>query len=112
VCKVSFGVRHGECFGLVGVEGGGRSTTLKMLTGEIVPSYGDAFLSIYHLRHDRNHLLKHMGYCPQSDAVVAFLTGREMLYLFARLRGVKNSEISRVVDNWLERFGNDNLNYV
>ncbi len=39
---------------------------------------------------------QNMGYCPQFDAIDELLTGREHLYLYARLRGVPESEISRV----------------
>jgi len=37
-----------------------------------------------------------MGYCPQFDAIDDLLTGREHLYLYARLRGVPEEEIERV----------------
>lgn len=39
---------------------------------------------------------QNMGYCPQFDAIDELLTGREHLYLYARLRGVPESEIPRV----------------
>lgn len=39
---------------------------------------------------------QNMGYCPQFDAIDELLTGREHLYLYARLRGVPESEIGRV----------------
>lgn len=39
---------------------------------------------------------QNMGYCPQFDAIDELLTGREHLHLYARLRGVPESEISRV----------------
>ena len=40
-----------------------------------------------------------MGYCPQFDALIDQMTGRETLYMYARLRGVPASNIKRVVDN-------------
>lgn len=39
---------------------------------------------------------QNMGYCPQFDAIDELLTGREHLYLYARLRGLPESEIPRV----------------
>ena len=42
VSKVNFVVEPGECFGLLGVNGAGKSTTFKMLTGEILPTLGDS----------------------------------------------------------------------
>lgn len=40
VTKTSFGIKNGECFGLLGVNGAGKTTTFKMLCGEIPPSSG------------------------------------------------------------------------
>lgn len=45
---------------------------------------------------------QNMGYCPQFDAIDELLTGREHLHLYARLRGVPESEISRV--RWSSQF--------
>ena len=42
VSNVNFVVKPGECFGLLGVNGAGKSTTFKMLTGEILPTLGDS----------------------------------------------------------------------
>lgn len=39
-----------------------------------------------------------IGYCPQFDALLELMTGREMLYLFARLRGIPGNEIHGVVE--------------
>lgn len=43
-----------------------------------------------------------LGYCPQFDALVENMTGRETLTLYARLRGVKEKEIHRVVNDLLD----------
>lgn len=43
-----------------------------------------------------------LGYCPQFDALVENMTGRETLTLYARLRGVKEKEIRRVVNDLLD----------
>lgn len=44
VNNVSFTVNHGECFGLVGENGAGKSTIFKILTGTLVPSHGQAYV--------------------------------------------------------------------
>ena len=44
VTDVSFSVKSGECFGLLGVNGAGKSTTFKILTGQEFPNRGDMFL--------------------------------------------------------------------
>ena len=45
-----------------------------------------------------------IGYCPQFDSIIEVLTGREMLTLFSRLRGIK--EEKEEVDKWLQALGN------
>ena len=43
--RLTFGVRKGECFGLLGVNGAGKTTTFKMLTGDTRPSAGEALVN-------------------------------------------------------------------
>ena len=42
---ISFSMRHAECFGLLGVNGAGKTTTFKMVTGDVVATYGNAYLN-------------------------------------------------------------------
>ena len=52
VDKLSLGIQRGECFGLLGVNGAGKTSTFKMLTGDEIVSSGDAFLKRYSIRKD------------------------------------------------------------
>jgi len=90
---VSFRVERGECFGLLGVNGAGKSTTFKMLTGAAPPTDGNATLGDRRLRGNRRQFLSGLGYCPQTDAQLGLLTGRETLRLYARLRGVNEANL-------------------
>jgi len=47
VDRLSFGVRHGECFGLLGINGAGKTTTFQMLTSDIFPTNGDAYINSF-----------------------------------------------------------------
>jgi ABC-type uncharacterized transport system ATPase subunit len=51
---VSFGVSPGECFGLLGVNGAGKTTTFRMLTGDEIPSSGDALINQYGLQKEKH----------------------------------------------------------
>ncbi|XP_065331487.1 phospholipid-transporting ATPase ABCA1-like isoform X2 [Cloeon dipterum] len=102
---VSFRVERGECFGLLGVNGAGKSTTFRMLTGAAPPTEGDALLGRSRLSGNRSHFLSGLGYCPQTDAQLGVLTGRETLKLYARLRGVPKEQVHGVVNKWLEALG-------
>jgi len=89
---LTFGVRDKECFGLLGVNGAGKTTTFRMLTGDEIMSSGEAFIGNESLSGNRASYLQSIGYCPQFDSIIEVLTGREMLSLFARIRGLRSSE--------------------
>ncbi|XP_047471049.1 phospholipid-transporting ATPase ABCA1-like [Penaeus chinensis] len=101
VNKVSFTLGRGECLGLLGVNGAGKTTTFRMLTGDEEPSGGNAFIDRISLMHQRNKFVQNVGYCPQFDAIMGELTGKEMLWLMGRLRGVNDitlrSEVEELV---------------
>ncbi|XP_062960402.1 retinal-specific phospholipid-transporting ATPase ABCA4 isoform X1 [Cynocephalus volans] len=99
VDRLCVGVRPGECFGLLGVNGAGKTTTFKMLTGDTTVTSGDATVAGKSILTNISDVHQNMGYCPQFDAIDDLLTGREHLYLYARLRGVPAEEIDRVT-NW------------
>nr|XP_037289980.1 LOW QUALITY PROTEIN: ATP-binding cassette sub-family A member 3-like [Rhipicephalus microplus] len=86
---LSFSVRSGECFGLLGVNGAGKTTTFKILTGEILPQEGDAYIGGVSVVRNVYEFQSHLGYCPQSNALLDALTGIETLMLYIRLRGIQ-----------------------
>eukprot|EP00051_Salpingoeca_urceolata_P022285 m.359766 g.359766 ORF g.359766 m.359766 type:complete len:1971 (+) comp19951_c3_seq13:616-6528(+) len=100
---LSFGLPKGECFGLLGVNGAGKTTTFKMLTGDEPMSAGSAVLNGHDLATELKTVRQYIGYCPQFDALIGQLTGREMLTLYARLRGVQERDIAGLVQNLVER---------
>ncbi|PSN44315.1 hypothetical protein C0J52_09298 [Blattella germanica] len=102
---ISFGVAPGECFGLLGVNGAGKTTTFQMLTGDEIPTDGEAWINKLSLRNDKFKFLAQIGYCPQFDALNESLTGYEMLKLFANLRGVPKTNIEHEVNKWISLLG-------
>lgn len=76
-----------------------------MLTGEESVSKGEAFINGLEIQKDRFGSLREFGYCPQFDALLQQLTGRETLYLYARLRGVPEKVLPKMVDNLIELVG-------
>ncbi|KAJ3594748.1 hypothetical protein NHX12_004055 [Muraenolepis orangiensis] len=95
VDRICVGVPAGECFGLLGVNGAGKTTMFKMLTGDSDVSAGEATVAGYSILTDILDVHQNMGYCPQFDAIDELLTGREHLYLYGRLRGVPESQVPR-----------------
>ncbi|KAL3055488.1 hypothetical protein OYC64_018206 [Pagothenia borchgrevinki] len=105
VDRICVGVPAGECFGLLGVNGAGKTTTFKMLTGDSDVSSGEATVAGYSILTEILDVHQNMGYCPQFEAIDELLTGREHLYLYARLRGVPESEIPRVAEWGIQKLG-------
>lgn len=103
VDQLCLGVRRGECFGLLGINGAGKTTTFKMLTGDIDPSFGDAFLDGFSVRKNIKAVQRRLGYCPQFDATIEEMTGRETLQMFANLRGVPEHSIAAVVEDLTDK---------
>ncbi|KAK2490464.1 hypothetical protein MC885_020850 [Smutsia gigantea] len=101
VDKICLAVQKGECFGLLGFNGAGKTTTFKMLTGEESITTGDAFVGGRSISSDVGKVRQQIGYCPQFDALLDHMTGREMLVMYARLRGIPERHISACVENTL-----------
>ncbi|ODM95225.1 ATP-binding cassette sub-family A member 3 [Orchesella cincta] len=107
VSKLSFGVHHGECFGLLGVNGAGKTTTFRMLTGDEIRTCGNAHAFMKTLEKNRQEFLSNIGYCPQFDGIVGVLSGKQMLHMFGRLRGVPGNVVGVEADKWLKKMGLD-----
>ena len=95
---ITYGVNRSECFGMLGVNGAGKTTTFKMITGDETITRGDIFVNGMNLRHSLHLIQQEMGYCPQFDAVLEDLTGRETLRMYCRLRGITESQIDAQIN--------------
>lgn len=107
VNSISMGIRKGECFGLLGLNGAGKSTTFKMITGEITPSSGDVIINNCSMTRETEKAYTNLGYCPQKNAIFPLLTASEHLVFYARLRGIPEQFIKDVTLWALNRFGLD-----
>nr|XP_056703951.1 phospholipid-transporting ATPase ABCA1 [Euleptes europaea] len=105
VDRICVGIPPGECFGLLGVNGAGKSSTFKMLTGDTDVTGGDAFLKGNSILSNIQGVHQNMGYCPQFDAITELMTGREHLEFFALLRGVPEKEVCKVGEWAVRKLG-------
>uniref|UniRef100_A0A9J7YTW7 P-type phospholipid transporter n=1 Tax=Cyprinus carpio carpio TaxID=630221 RepID=A0A9J7YTW7_CYPCA len=105
VDRLCVGIPRGECFGLLGVNGAGKTSTFKMLTGDSVVTKGEAFLAGKRYRQEIDEVHQNMGYCPQFDAINDLLTGREHLEFYAILRGVPEKEVCEVAEWGIHKLG-------
>jgi len=99
-CTLSVGT---GVVGLLGANGAGKSTLFKMLAGQIEPSHGSVRVFGKKLREDVGWY-RRVGFCPESDALPDWMTGREFLSLMLRLMGFDKTEVNKRVDYWLDRF--------
>uniref|UniRef100_A0A182IZM7 ABC transporter domain-containing protein n=1 Tax=Anopheles atroparvus TaxID=41427 RepID=A0A182IZM7_ANOAO len=97
VDRLTFAVGERECFGLLGVNGAGKTSTFRMLTGDRRITSGDAWVAGWNLRTQLPAVYRRIGYCPQFDALLEDLTGSETLRIFAQLRGIPNCSISSTI---------------
>uniref|UniRef100_A0A3B4GMH8 P-type phospholipid transporter n=1 Tax=Pundamilia nyererei TaxID=303518 RepID=A0A3B4GMH8_9CICH len=105
VDRLCLGIPRSECFGLLGVNGAGKTSTFRMLTGDTPVTHGEAFLSQHSVLTEMERVHQLMGYCPQFDAISDLLTGREHLELYARLRGVPEEFVSKVAQWGVKKLG-------
>ncbi|KAG5490495.1 hypothetical protein JKF63_00615 [Porcisia hertigi] len=103
VQDISFGVREGEVMGMLGLNGAGKSTVMSVLAGETVATSGQAFVNHYAAQSMMSRFF--IGYCPQYDALLSNLSAEEHLWLYARLRGIKEKYIGGEVQLLLKELG-------
>jgi len=105
VDHVSFQIRRGEIFGFLGSNGCGKSTTMKMLTGLLAPSEGEARLFGEKLDANDMATRRRVGYMSQNFSLYSELTVRQNLTLHAQLFELQPHEVDGRVNEMLERFG-------
>ncbi|RKZ64386.1 MAG: ABC transporter ATP-binding protein/permease [Gammaproteobacteria bacterium] len=104
VDQVDFSIRRGEIFGFLGSNGCGKTTTMKMLTGLISPSEGEAYLFGKKVNAGDMDTRRRVGYMSQSFSLYSELTVEQNLVLHARLYSVPEPQIAARVDELLSRF--------
>ena len=102
VDNISFHVEEGEIFGFLGPNGAGKSTTMMILTTLLKPTSGYALVGGHNVVSEAKKVRKKIGYVQQEISVDEFLTGRENLYLHARINQVPNNQISSRIDEIIE----------
>ncbi len=92
---VSFEVHKGEMFGLVGPDGAGKTTTIRLLCGLLIPDSGEASIFDDDLRTHKRKVQKNIGYLSQKFSLYGDLTVDENIEFFADIHGVRNFEERR-----------------
>lgn len=96
-------IEAGTVYGLLGPNGAGKTTTIQMLTGLVPPTNGSARVAGV-LVSDREALVSHIGYLPESPPIHEQFTAREQLAYHGRLHGMDPGGIDDRMEELLERF--------
>ncbi|KAM7293518.1 putative ABC transporter [Ixodes scapularis] len=90
-----------ECFGLLGVRGAGKTTTLEMIAGLVPMSTGEAYMQAVELPRNQRKWQASVGFCPESGGLLDGLSPYDALRLFAGLRGVPGHRAQELVQSLL-----------
>ncbi|GAB6193801.1 ribosome-associated ATPase/putative transporter RbbA [Desulfocastanea catecholica] len=105
VDHVSFRIKRGEIFGFLGSNGCGKTTTMKMLTGLLTASGGEAWLFGQPVNPKDIATRRRVGFMTQSFSLYSELTVEQNLTLHARLYSVPINDIPNRISEMAERFG-------
>lgn len=99
VKDLTFTAEAGQIVGVLGMNGAGKSTTLRMLATVLKPSSGKAFLDGANMHENSLEVRKSIGFLSGSTGLYKRLTARETIVYFARMNGMSEPDIkSRVVE--------------
>jgi ABC-2 type transport system ATP-binding protein len=102
VDHISFRVARGRFFGFLGPNGAGKSTTIKMLTGLLRPTAGEAAIEGLDLGRDLLGIKRIIGVLPEELPLYERLTGEEYLHFAGRMHGLSREETRRRTGELLE----------
>jgi ABC-2 type transport system ATP-binding protein len=102
---LSITVKRGEVFGLLGPNGSGKTTTIKLLLGLIQPTSGQA--SVLGAPAGDQQTRRQLGYLPEETYLYRFLNARQTLDFYARIFGFNRVERKRVTEYYLDFVGLD-----
>lgn len=111
VDNLSITIERGTLFALLGVNGAGKSTTIKMLSCLVKPTSGDAFLCGHSIVSDAKEVKAILGVSPQETAVASNLSVKENLELMCGVYGFSREKTINKVKELTEKFGLTDILY-
>ena len=103
VDNISFNVGKGEIVGFLGPNAAGKTTTMRILTGFLAATSGDAWVAGYNLLSHSLEARQHLGYFAESVPLYTDMTVRSYLSFLAELRGLDKNRIKARIGDVVER---------
>ncbi len=100
--KLNISITKGSCVGFLGPNGAGKSTTMKILTGLIKPTNGEAFIFGYDVIKETKQALSKIGAVVETPEFPTYLTPNQILSYFGKIRGLPKQKLNERIDNVLE----------
>jgi len=100
--KLNISITKGSCVGFLGPNGAGKSTTMKILTGLIKPTNGEAFIFGYDVIKESKQALSKIGAVVETPEFPTYLTPNQILSYFGKIRGLPKQKLNESIDNVLE----------
>ncbi len=101
VDRLTLAVDEGEIFGLVGPDGAGKTTTMRLLTSIMDPTSGDAWVAGHHIVRDAEAIKENIGYMSQRFGLYSDLTVLENLHFYADIYGISRCGRQEKIDELL-----------
>ena len=105
VDHITFDVRAGEVFGFLGANGAGKTTAIRMLTGLLAPSAGQATVAGFDVARDSESVKRAIGYMSQRFSLYDDLSVRENIHLYGGIYDLTNAQIRDRMQTMLARLG-------
>ena len=102
VDDISFHVEKGEVVGFLGPNAAGKTTTMRIITGFLMPTRGDVWVAGCNMITNSLEGRRHIGYLPEAIPLYTDMTTRDYLEFSARLRGLDKNRIKARVDDVVE----------
>lgn len=99
--SLNLGVEEGEIFGLVGPDGAGKTTTMRLLTGILDPTSGEAWVYNKHTRKESESLKENIAYMSQRFGLYEELSVLENINFYADVYGVEKAKRQEMIDRLL-----------
>jgi ABC-type multidrug transport system ATPase subunit len=100
---LTFEVKKGEIFGLLGTNGAGKTTTMKIFATLLKPTSGTALVDGLDVTAQPMEVKRRLGYLPEMPSLFEKLTGREFLFMMGTLRRMPEESLQKGVDEFSRR---------